>query len=390
MKKHFLLIMFFLKMPLLAAADDAVVNFDEDFPVRHLVSKSAGDNQSNTNMDTMDIESRQADMAAARAIHEYNESARIQQLWFTGLSSIVRAAAIFQIANASYHNTFGVALKVNSVVQALYGISLVSMMTYKSCSSKNVVPDDMFLKESEMSCAKNYALTGIGNVISGAAAILFSFAAQDDRLSNWALFFGSCQLFAGTVSCVSPGYVMLKESPFLKACFPKDHSEYQSPDFHEQLKKRLERSRWLQFYGNGASHSGRGAAAIFDLSNAMPSQSHTDMLIGFGACELALGLYGLFCHPVTSAYYYMQGNPKKPMSLEEGSRNFNILRALGFITMAPVNIAYTLGAPDAKTPWIVAMSAFAFGVAILSGWNSVWDYYGFDAMKCKKPRVFPV
>lgn len=393
MKKSLLLFMLFLKITMLMASGDKgtsdVVPFDQEFLVNCSNSIAHVDASLNAPANAMDIESNQTNMEAARTIHKYNESARVQQLWFVGLSSIVRAAAVLQIVNAQYHNSFGAALKATAVVHALYGVSLVAGMTHKWCMSSNVVTDDMFQKESEMSCAKNYALTGIGNVISGAEALLFSFAAPEDPLSDLAIIFGAFQFFAGAVSCVSPGYIMLKETPYLKTCFPKDNSQCQSVDFHEVLQRKLENSRRQQFYSNGASHAGRGAAVIFDLSHAMPSQLYSDMLVGFGACELGLGLYALLCHPITNAYYYLKGEQKKSMSLEEGNRNFNILRALGFITMAPVNIVYTLGVPDAKTPWILGASSLAVVVAVISGWKSVCDYCGFDLSKYQAPRILP-
>ena len=174
MKKYLLLLMLFFKITMLMASGDKelsdVVPFDQE-----LGNSSNGivhvDASLNAPANNVDIEYNQPDIVTARKIHEYNETARVQQLWFVGLSSIVRAAAVFQIANAQYHNSFGVALKAAAVVHALYGVSLVAGMTHKWCMSSNVVTDDMFQKESEMSCAKNYALTGIGNVISGAEAL---------------------------------------------------------------------------------------------------------------------------------------------------------------------------------------------------------------------------
>ena len=368
---------------------NTVVGFNEDFPNR----TGATENLAASSMIqtvAIDIESNQTNMEVARSIHEYNEMTRLQQLWFTGLSSVIRAAAVFQIANAQYHNNFGFALKVTSLFHAVYGISLVAGMTRKCCSSTNIETNDMFQRESEMSCSKNYALTGVGNVIGATEALLFSFAAPEDPLADLAIVFGSVQFALGAISCVYPGYLMLKEVPCLKNLLPKDNSEYQSSDFHEHLKRKLERSRWQQFYSIGASHAGRGAAVIFDLANEMPSQLYVNMLIAFGASELSLGLYALLCHPISSAHYYLTGTHKQPMSLEEGSRNFNILRAVGFLTMAPVNIVYTLGVPDAKTPWILGLSALAISIAILSGWNPIWDYFGCESMQCKRYRVFPV
>ena len=50
---------------------------------------------------------------------------------------------------------------------------------------------------------------------------------------------------------------------------------------------------------------------------------------------------------------------------------------------------YTLGVPDAKTPWIVGLSACSVLLGVYSGWNPVCDYYGLESLKCRKERVLP-
>ena len=184
---------------------------------------------------------------------------------------------------------------------------------------------------------------------------------------------------------------MLKNTPLINKCFSSNGAaEYQETSFEEmmQLKqKKLERSRLQQFLNTGIWHIVRGASTFY-LAHTMPSEQYATMLMAFGSLELLYGICALH-DPLVGAYHYFKGTQGDTPILEEGNRRFYILRALGFIAMAPVNIIYALGNPDAKTPWIISVSILSFLVGILSGWNPACDYYGFESLKCKKPRILP-
>lgn len=335
----------------------------------------------------------QFDIIRKQEIYQYNEDARRKQFVFMGLTCLVRAAAIIQIADAQYHNKYGAALKFVAAAHALYGFGLLSEPIHKLCTQKNVsiASNEALNITLQMSASKNYALTGLGYVITGVQGILFAHAAPDDPLAPLAMLFGSVQLLVGAVSCVYPGYLMLKDTFPLKECFSNNDSSSYQLSSEEEISclnnKKLERSRLQQFLNTGIVHAVRGASSFY-LAHAMPSKQYADMLMTFGSFELLYGLCALYT-PFINTYHYLKGIQGNTPILEEGSRNFYILRSLGFISLAPMNIVYTLGVPDAKTPWIIGVSALSVLVGIYSGWNPACDYCGFESLKCKKKRVFP-
>lgn len=372
----------------------------EDLDVRPFDSESLESrisvNGSLVNQQIIDVENQeeaQFDIRRTQEICQDNENARRKQFMFMGLTCLVRSAAIIQIADTQYHNKFGTALKGVAVLQMLYGSYLLLEPLHKICTQKNVDVEssDTLKITSEMSASKNYALTGLGYVVTGVAGILFALAAPDDPLAPLAILFGSAQLLVGTISCAYPGYLILKDKWPLNKCFPNNDSSLYQPTSSEEISrfknKKLERSRVQQFLNTGIVHAARGLSTFY-LAHAMPSELYADMLRAFGSLELLYGIYALY-DPFINIYQYLKGIQSNDPNHEEGSRKFYILRALGFIAMAPVNIIYTLGNPDAKTPWIMGASILSVLVGIYSGWDPVCDYYGIGSLKCKKKRVFP-
>ena len=315
-----------------------------------------------------------------------NEHARRKQFVISGLASIVRAAALIQISEAQYHNNFGAALEAVASAQMVYGFYLLLEPIYHSLNEKKIdsVNNDESSHASEMSSAKNYALNGVGSLLNGAEGFLFSFAAPDDPLAPFAILAGVQQFLVGAVSCAFPGYVMLKETfPFNRCCLPLN----QNPTEEKALaviKRKFEKTRLQQYVNTAAWHMVRGASTFY-LAHDMPSKPYADMLRAFGSLELLYGLWALY-DPFVGVYHYLNGTNYATHSIDEGSMRFYILRALGFVVLAPVNIVYTLGVPDAKTPWIVGLSGLCAVVGIVSVWNNIWDYYGF---KCGKRSILP-
>lgn len=388
-------LIFLTHITMLMAGEEDLDVHPFDYNSKTFESKVAV-NGSPANQQIIDEENQakaQFAMAKRKEIHQCNENARRKQFVFMGLTCLVRAAAIIQIADAQYHNKYGTALKIVAVAHALYGVGLLLEPVHKLWTQKNVsiASNEALNITSQMSASKNYALTGFGYVLTGVQGILFARAAPEDPLSPLATLFGASQLFVGGISCAYPGYLMFKDRfPFNKCSSNNDSLSYQLSSEEEISRlnnKKLERSRLQQFLNTGIVHAARGSSAFY-LAHAMPSKQYADLLMTFGAFELLYGLCALY-NPFVSAYHYLKGTYSNTPILEEGSRNFYILRALGFIALAPVNIIYTLGVPDAKTPWIIGVSALSVLVGIYSGWNPACDYCGFESLKCKKKRVFP-
>ena len=374
---------------------------DEDLNVYPFDSKASGlelakipSNISPANQQFIDEENQaetQVDIIRKQQIYKDNEDARLKQFMLTGIANVARAAAILYISS-TYNNDFGTALRCVAGIQALYGFYLMiePIGTFCCHNETDIELNQTLLQESEKSSATNYALTALGFIISGAELLLFSFTAPDDPLARVATVFGAAQCLVGIISCIYPGQLILKKNPLLKKYFPKEDISYQptSPDeIQKSTEKKLNRSRLQQYTNTGFTHIARGAST-FHLSKFMPSPRYADTLRTFGSLELFFGLCALY-DPVVNTYHYFKGTQGKTPTLEEGSRNFYILRALGFIAGAPVNIIYTLGVPDKKTPLILAVSALSLVVAVSSGWNPVCDYYSFESWKFKKPRILP-
>ncbi len=330
----------------------------------------------------------------AYIIQRDNEKTRRKQFMFLGVASIVRAVAIIQIAAAQYHNKFGTVLKAVASAHILYGIYLLLEPCCKSRVSEYIDPqlNNEARMASEMSSAKNYALTGVGDVIGGAAGLFFALAAPNDPLAPLAIVFGSQRLLVGGVSCVYPGYLMVKDTFSLNKCFSnKDMTANEVMSWEEteyRKKKKLERARLQQFLNTGIAHIVRGGAAFY-LAPTMPSEQYANVLRFCGALELAYGLYALY-EPFINAYYSCRESHNRAPVIEEGSQKSYILRAAGFIIATPLNIMYALGAPDAKTPWIVGFSTCSALFGFYSIWNPLCDHYGLESLKCKKMQIVPV
>ncbi len=322
-----------------------------------------------------------------------NEKTRRKQFMFLGVASIVRAVAIIQIATAQYHNKFGTVLKAVAFAHIIYGIYLLLEPCCKSKISEYI--DDQLTDEarmaSEMNSAKNYALTGLGDVMSGTEGLFFALAAPNDPLAPLAIVFGSQRLLVGGISCGYPGYLMLKDTFPLNKCFSNKgmtaNEVMSREEIEDRKKKKLERARLQQFLNTGIAHIVRGAAAFY-LAPTMPSEQYADALRFCGALELAYGLYALY-EPSVNAYYSYLGTHNNAPPIEEGSQKAYILRAAGFIIAAPLNIMYTLGAPDAKTPWIVSFSTCSVLFGFYSIWNPLCDHYGLESWKFKKVQIMP-
>ena len=181
------------------------------------VKSAPGINQTTTD--------REESVQEIHIIQQDNENTRKKQFMFLGLASVVRAIAIFQISTAQYHNKFGTALKIVAGLHILYGIYLLLEPMCKLGVQKYVDYEsvDAAKKASEMSSAKNYALTGLGDFISGIEGVFFALAAPEDPLAPLAIIFGSERLLVGGISCAYPGYLMFKDTfPLSKCCSNKN------------------------------------------------------------------------------------------------------------------------------------------------------------------------
>ncbi|MBA4249502.1 MAG: hypothetical protein C0432_01880 [Candidatus Puniceispirillum sp.] len=336
---------------------------------------------------SFDVEFDQNNRKKILTMQQDNETARRKQFLFSGFASVIRAVALIQIADAQYRNYFGQALQLVALIRIVYGMSLIIEPIYSYCLQKkeDVEDLDMFQRESEISTAKNYAVTGLGSCLGGIEGILFSLAAPHDPLSPFTLLFGAQQCFVGLASSSYSAYSILKTVPYCVKFLPNENSAFKALSLEEIVllnQKKLERSRLQQFFNIGIWHIVRGGST-YSLQKHLPSQIESALLILFGSAELIYGGCALY-DPLKGCYQYYKGIKNNTHTLEEGSRKFYILRALSMISIAPVNMIYTLGVPDAKTPWIVGVSILSVLVGVYSGWNPICDYYGLDSYKCKK------